>query len=301
MGFFYNVFDFFIENTKEILRVSYEFFLSKIGHVNVAEENNTLQGKKITIEQRSERHEQVFLNSIHPNEVLGTTPVAKASEDELLDQAIKDLKVAIESGDMTRVERLVVSKKGVLNWEIALHCAAGLNHSRYHSRSVNCVKLCLEKGANPNEKFKGSAPLHEAARQGDSTIIRMLAAKGANMEIKGGWYESTPLHWAIYKGDLDTVNLLMDLGADIESTSYYNSTPLYWACYYKFPKIVRALLARGADPDSLAKANGSAKLQLEMDSAGVVKVFPLEKNPETEERYSWVSHPERSVWNYFGA
>ena len=72
---------------------------------------------------------------------------------------------------------------------------------------------------------KNYTPLHWAASQGYTEMLKVLVAKGYDVNAKD---ESgfTPLHYAAVSGQMETVQYLVDNGADIYSVNLQNYTPL---------------------------------------------------------------------------
>jgi len=93
-----------------------------------------------------------------------------------------------------------------------------------------------------------TTPLIDAARAGDTTTIRSLAARGASPNETGGVNGWTPLEHAVHKNKLGSVNALLDAGADPNLADRAGTTPLIMAAGYGYKPIVELLLRRGANP-----------------------------------------------------
>jgi len=97
------------------------------------------------------------------------------------------------------------------------------------------VKRHLQRGADVNATdIAFHTPLHYAAREGHTEIVKLLINSGADMNVvvrrtsftRHGF---TPLHYAAYEGHLDVVKLLVEAGADVNARDYSNFTPLHRA------------------------------------------------------------------------
>jgi len=67
--------------------------------------------------------------------------------------------------------------------------------------------------------------LFESAKSGNTNMLRLLLATGANVNQQGK-YGETPLHVASKNGHIDTVQLLIDNKADINQKSKFEGSPL---------------------------------------------------------------------------
>jgi peptide-methionine (S)-S-oxide reductase len=75
------------------------------------------------------------------------------------------------------------------------------------------VSLLLESGEDPNrynpEGYHAHAtPLHQAVAAGHADVVKLLASRGARLDIKDTLYSGTPLDWAIYLGKTDIADSL---------------------------------------------------------------------------------------------
>lgn len=89
----------------------------------------------------------------------------------------------------------------------------------------------------------GENALMIASLQGDLDIVKLMVAKGAEIN-KPGW---TPLAYAASKGHTDIVEFLLDHSAYIDAAAPNGTTPLMMAAYFGYDDTVKALLNAGAD------------------------------------------------------
>ena len=95
---------------------------------------------------------------------------------------------------------------------------------------------CLAAGLDVDAGDEwGRTPLHRAAREGDTAIVRVLVEAGANVNA-GDWEGTTPLH-AAARSDSTIVRVLLNAAADIGARNDRGETPLHHA-------------SRGADPNA---------------------------------------------------
>jgi len=100
----------------------------------------------------------------------------------------------------------------------------------------------LEAGADPNEgRFVGMSPIVLAIARQDLEIVRLMAARGADLGARDR-SGSTPLMWAAFNetGDAAVLEELLRLGADPNVTNQAGETALDWA------------LRRGGDTPAVA-------------------------------------------------
>lgn len=128
-------------------------------------------------------------------------------------------------------------------------------YSGLHIASVHgdeeCVRLLLERGADPNAKsLYGDTPLVRATAAGERNIAVLLLAAGADPNLRCAG-EITALHWAAEHHD-DMTRLLLDAGADPMARTAEGDTPLHWAATAETerPESCLALIVAGADPDA---------------------------------------------------
>lgn len=124
-----------------------------------------------------------------------------------------------------------------------LHWAA-LNDNRA------ILDLLLYAGATvkPLTRVGAYAPLHLAARRGNSEIVRALLEAGAEPNA----FTSTgvaALHFAAQANSAEAIQALVEFGADVDAPDAFQSrTPLIFAASRNATVAAQALLAAGADP-----------------------------------------------------
>ncbi|CAG4916218.1 ankyrin repeat domain-containing protein [Paraburkholderia gardini] len=106
---------------------------------------------------------------------------------------------------------------------------------------MDFVKLLIAKGAEVNKK--GWAPLHYAAANGNDAIVTLLLKYSAYVDA-GSPNGTTPLMMAARGGHVSTAKLLLDAGADINVKNQIGLNALDFAKQYKEPDAVKGLTAR---------------------------------------------------------
>lgn len=90
-----------------------------------------------------------------------------------------------------------------------------LLHIAVKSGSLECIKVLLNRGANPDVKNTDkNTPLHLAVQSGWMESIKLLVEKKSDLSI-GNESENTPLHLAAMSGSADSVKYLIENGADL--------------------------------------------------------------------------------------
>lgn len=114
------------------------------------------------------------------------------------------------------------------------------------------VEYFWQAGAadNPNLVFdSGQTALHFAASRGQTGLLQLLMAQGANINAidQPG---NTPLHRAVENGDLESAALLLGQGADVNAKDFSNNSTLHLALTSPNPlETATFLLGRGALPN----------------------------------------------------
>jgi uncharacterized protein len=141
------------------------------------------------------------------------------------DAVAEELFVAIQSGDLEILRRLLVNRPELASarmighkggWSTPLHTAAGW--PGYYRNAPAAVGILIEAGADPNDDTGGDrpeTPLHWAASNDDLEVAVALIDGGANLETPGGSI-GTPLDNAIGYACWNVARLLVERGAIVE-------------------------------------------------------------------------------------
>jgi len=119
----------------------------------------------------------------------------------------------------------------------------------------------------------GEWPLHPAAHDGHTGIVRLLLRNGAEVNSCNN-SGLTPLHYAARNGQEKTAELLIERGANLESKSHGQRTPLHEACDTKQETIIAILAKEGARFDQ-PKAEGMYPYHVALHSGLSTPAFDL--------------------------
>jgi ankyrin repeat protein len=141
------------------------------------------------------------------------------------------LLVACLRGDRAEAERLG-------RMEIPAADQSGAFTRAAEAGNVRAVELMLDMGFDPTvrDADDGGTPLHKAAYAGSADVVRLLLARGADINAHDERWHSPPLDWAIVgsgthereRPDSDfvaTVKALIDAGADLTGVSWNDQKP----------------------------------------------------------------------------
>jgi ankyrin repeat protein len=151
--------------------------------------------------------------------------------------------------------------------------------TRHKTAKFELVTALLKDGANPNARLTkdlprppgdlggfsgtsqaGATPFFLAAANGDVTLMRVLAASGAN-PLLPTLDKATPLMAAVgftrleggsrvpESSALEAAQLTVELGADVNAVDKTGMSALHGAAYYQETKVIQFLVAKGATPD----------------------------------------------------
>ena len=113
--------------------------------------------------------------------------------------------------------------------------------------NIVAVEYHLAAGVDVSAKDEsGRTPIYAATVGGDKEVVKLLIAKGADVNAKAGISEKTPLHEAASSGHKEVVELLIANGADVNAKKKFGRTPLHGAAT---KGIAELLIAKGADVD----------------------------------------------------
>ncbi|QOD37980.1 ankyrin repeat domain-containing protein [Candidatus Wolbachia massiliensis] len=151
------------------------------------------------------------------------------------------------------------------------------------------MKTLIDKGANANNKDnEGRTPLHYAAKQGYTEIVKILIDKKANIDEKTN-NGLTPLHYAAKYGYTEIVEILIDKKANVNEKDNNGWTPLHYAAKYGRTKVVMTLIRNKANVDEKTN-NGLTPLHYaaKYDWTEVVKTLIDERaNVNEKDNNGW--------------
>lgn len=183
----------------------------------------------------------------------------KVSGDDLADHQLRtnsadeiELVAAAQQGDLARV-RALLERGTSPNRPVSFGSA--FTHAVSEGQT-EVVELLLASGADV-EGGGGLSPLARAAWKGRDELVRLLVARGANLEGDAGG-PGTALFQAASEGHLSTVRLLLGLGADVNAKTEKRATPLLVATAGGNLRVVVQLIEAGADLNCTDRSGDTA-------------------------------------------
>jgi hypothetical protein len=139
----------------------------------------------------------------------------------------------------------------------------------------------------------GRTPLHIAAENGDTDMMRLLLASKADVNARNNLGQ-TPLHTAAAKNHLDAVELLLANKADVNARDNDGDTPRHWAVKAG-GKDVAELLRRRGDPDTSKIEAGSTPAPPKTTSlkAGLTSTASADASDEEDGKISYAIEEQR--------
>lgn len=151
--------------------------------------------------------------------------------------------------------------------------------------------------------------LTDAARKGDTVVIRAFSAAGANVNFTEDG--ANPLHHAARRGHTDIVKLLIAAGADVNAhgntrfaDASLKDTPLYSAARGGHPDIAKALIAGADDPNAKnyykRTSLHSAAVRFDMGFGKILVYSGSHINLEDMNRNNPTDLAHKNRYNYLG-
>jgi ankyrin repeat protein len=109
------------------------------------------------------------------------------------------------------------------------------------------IDRLLKAGADPSVAPSGAPPLLACAQAGAVPAVRMLIARGADVNAKDSWRGQTALMWAAAENHADLIKELLAGGAAVDARSNANFTALMFAVRQDAREAARLLIEAGAD------------------------------------------------------
>lgn len=186
-----------------------------------------------------------YANILNRTAVLLESPERDFSRLDQHGQSV--LHYAVNSGSIETLEYLIESFGRELS--INQNDSNGYNclHKAVGRGDLNMVCYLLRKGVNVNV-FAGRhrlTPLHNAAKMGHHSIMRLLIESGCNVNALDS-EDRTALNWAVRQGDEEAVRILCEAGSLVNNEEPGEISPLDLAVYNGNPVVVKILLRHGA-------------------------------------------------------
>ncbi len=143
----------------------------------------------------------------------------------------------------------LLTRAAILSSVVAGIAAAGQLHQAVRARDMVTLDEILRRADRTlvNDRIEGGiTPLHLAAATDQPEAIRMLLARGADIDARNAG-DFTPLHWAASRDAAAAAAVLLDAGAAVDARARAGLTPLHWAAAKSMTNIVALLVERGAD------------------------------------------------------
>ena len=133
----------------------------------------------------------------------------------------------------------------------------GTLHKACEKGNIEAVKQHLAAGADVNDKDEhGWSPLLCASGEGHIELSEFLIAKGASLNVKGGYPEMSPLHAAAGENHKEIAAILIIKGADVNLKNDDGETPLDWAEEEENTDLAGLLRKHGGKTGEELKAEG---------------------------------------------
>ena len=136
-----------------------------------------------------------------------------------------------------------IARKLMQRTEDYLEKAGQIERKHIKMQLVSLLHHCCRVGAtgvanmvlnsrvkiNPNSEFRHHlSPIHIAAKHGQLSMIKVLMAHSADVNLPTEVYRNTPLHYAAFHGRLNAVKFLLSLdNVDVNCMNLQHETPLY--------------------------------------------------------------------------
>lgn len=133
-----------------------------------------------------------------------------------------------------------------------LHEPPLLVAARNDSEETSLLLIELGASINATARFtpqgNEDSALHWAAKNGSTELVSLRVARGADVNVHGG-FMFTPLHHAAAHDHHEIATILIQNGATIDAPDQNGMSPLHTAVVMgEFPEMVQVLLDAGADP-----------------------------------------------------
>lgn len=188
---------------------------------------------------------------------------------------LDDLRRLVDKNPDIVRERVIPPYKTKPEWEPTLLSMA--IERGHHEMAI----YLIEQGSSVNTMQYGTSGLHVAGRNNDLELVKMLLARGADVDAIDA-YDCTPLLHCAQRKVPEVMVALIEAGADVnhQSEATRGWTALHAAANTGDTETLRILLEAGADP-SIKDDDGKTAAELANDE--VAKLLPASEGEHTPE------------------
>jgi uncharacterized protein len=157
------------------------------------------------------------LTPIESARVLGDKSAEKILQDyetQRQSQSSRDLMSAVKANDLVKVQEILKSHKVKLEETDDQGFSPLLWAAREGYTSI--VKVLLDSGANPNQNDRmGATAGHKAGFWGHPDVMKLLIDHGLNLDARGGYNGYTALMDAVTRNYVEVAQLLVSAGVNL--------------------------------------------------------------------------------------
>jgi ankyrin repeat protein len=177
-----------------------------------------------------------------------------------------------------------------------------LSHTLNKFQKYKLLKILLDSGADVNRASAfGDTALYYAAYTGNITCVKLLLERGANPNARG-FCEKPMLGLVIESAyplaDCEIIKLLLEHGADVNSIDLQGITPLMHAAWRASVDVIQLLLERGADStikDNYGRTALTVAIEKHSDTRDNTEIIAMLQNCGAVKRVSVQKSSEAAV------
>ncbi len=107
-----------------------------------------------------------------------------------------------------------------------------------------------------------AAPIHDACKAGNLSLVRSIIAKDSSQLQAKTEEGKSPLHMSVGWGQVEIVKYLLGIGADINALNNNDGKPIHVAGSRNQPECARILVAHGAGINDIQGKSGATPLAI---------------------------------------